>query len=231
MRQTFSTLIAIALLVGLGALAVLALPNGQMALNPAPVAVAAQVVAGPEAPLGTNRYNVIAMPLDTTNQFTNAGQPFNAAGLAAIVGPGVQQVLKWNANTNSHLQYIPGLGGDNFNLSVGGVYWLELDSTANNIVSFVGNVPTQGSVTFALVRPAAAGCRYNDISIPLERSDITTPQQLANSIGNVEQVLQWSPATNTYQQYLVGLGGDNFTIKIGYPYHVCLQAGGNTTWP
>lgn len=232
MKNLLSSIAVIVLLGALALATVLALPRGmETATASAPAAAPIREVANaPDAPLA-NKYNVIAMPLAAQQQFADAGVSFNAQGLATIVGPGVQQVLEWNANTSSYLQYIPGLGGDNFDLRVGGVYWLELDVTANNVVSFVGDVPAQGSVTFTLARPSGAGCTYNDISIPLDRNDITTPQQLADSIGNVEQVLQWNPATNTYLQYLVGIGGDTFAIKIGYPYHVCLQAGGNTTWP
>ncbi len=233
MKQTFSTLVAIALLVGLGALAVLALPNGQAALNPAPVAVAAQVAAGPEAPLGTNKYNVIAMPLDSQNQFSNGGFTWDAQGLAQFVGTGVKQVLTWNASSQTYLSWDVDLGdGDNFSLQVGGVYWLLLDNTAANIVSFVGDVPTQGSVSFSLVRPTSGGCLLNDISIPLDQSGITTPQQLADAIGNTAQVLQWNASTQTFLSWDAVLqDGDNFTIKIGYPYRVCLQTGGATTWP
>lgn len=233
MRQTLSTFVAIALLVGLGALAVLALPNGQVAVNPAPVAVAAQVAAGPEAILGTNKYNVIAMPLDSQNQFSNAGLTYDAAGLGAFVGTGVKQVLTWNANAQTYLSWDMVLqDGDNFSLQTGGVYWLLLDNTAANIVSFVGDVPAQGAIHFNLVRPSGSGCLLNDISIPLDQSGITTPQGLADSIGNVAQVLQWNASAQTFLSWDVDLqDGDNFTIKIGYPYRVCLKAGGVTTWP
>jgi hypothetical protein len=174
---------------------------------------------------------MIAMPLNAANQFTTAGQTFNAAGLAAIAGPGVQQVLSWNPGTSSYLSYIPGLGGDNFDLVVGGAYWLELDSTSNTIVSFVGDVPVQGTITNPLVRPTSGECVYNDISIPLDQGSITTPQQLADAIGSVEQVQQWSAGTQSFLQYIPGLGGDTFDVKIGYPYTVCLQPATSTTWP
>lgn len=226
MKNQLSSLAIIVVLAALGLSTVVALPRGMDATASAP---AAPVEAPARAPLA-NKYNVIAMPLDATQQFADAGVSFNAEGLATIVGTGVQQVLQWNPSTGTYLSYIPGLGGDNFNLTVGGVYWLELDSSAGNIVSFVGDVPAQGSVSFSLVRPAS-GCTFNDISLPLDQGAITTPQELADSIGNVEQVLQWNASTGTFLQYIPGLGGDNFDVKIGYPYHVCLQPGGSTTWP
>ncbi len=231
MRQTLSILAAVGLLVALGALAVLALPTGQVALSPAPVA--AQAAAGPEGVLATNRVNVIAIPLDTTNQFSNAGKSFNADGLAAIAGAGVVQVLEWNASTNSYRSWDPiEQDGDNFPLKVGGVYRLVLDSTANTVISLVGDVPDEGSVTFDLVRAAGSGCRINDISIPLDRADITNADELAASVGNVSQVLEWNASTNSYRTWdPVEQDGDNFSTRIGYPYRLCLSEDGAITWP
>jgi len=228
---------AVALLVGLGALAVLALPRGQVALNPAPVAVAAQAAAAPlveaAAPNAAQNYNVIATPLDSTQQFASQGLTYDAPGLAGLVGTGVKQVLKWNAPSQTYLVWDAVLqDGDNFALTTGGVYWLLLDNTASNIVSFVGHVPALGFVSFSLTRPAGGGCLLNDISIPLDRSHITTPAQLATSVGNVAQVLQWNATTQTFYVWDVDLNdGDNFAVKIGYPYRLCLKAGGSTTWP
>jgi hypothetical protein len=228
MKRLLSTALVVVVLLALGALAVLA-RSGSNILAPGDSLAAAQpqTAAAPHAPAATS-YNVIALPLDAESQFPTG--KYNAEGLATVVGPGVQQVLEWNPSTGSYLSYIPGLGGDTIPMKVGGVYWLEL-SNANSVVSFVGNVPTSGSPQFTLVRPSSGACIYNDISIPLSRSDLTTPQKLADSIGNVEQVLQWNPVTKSFLQYVPGLGGDDIVVKIGYPYHVCLLSGGATTWP
>ena len=229
---------AIVLLLALGSLTVLARPEG-IGASAAPAA-AAQVEQGqqtspvslpqaPAAPKAGASYNVIPVPLPAVNQFPPG--KFNAEGLVSIIGSGVQQVLEWNPATGSYLSYIPGIGGDEIPLKVGGVYWFALDSTANPTVSFMGDVPAQGSVKFALVRPTAGGCVYNDISIPLDRSAITTAQALADSIGNVSQVLEWNPVTQSWRRYTPGQSGDNFAVRIGYPYQVCLLPTGRTTWP
>lgn len=228
MNRVLTTVLAVALLLGLGALAVLALPGASAPLAAAPFVSA----AAPDAPMAVNKYNVVAMPLEAQGQFADLGLPFKAEGLASLVGTGVQQVMSYNAAGGSFLTYVPGLGGDNFDLQVGGVYWLELDENAANVVSFVGDVPEIGSVSFSLVRPAAGGpCVYNDISIPLDRDDLATPQDLADDIGNVEQVLQWNASGSSFLQYVPGLGGDDFDVAIGYPYYVCILDGGPTTWP
>lgn len=234
MRQALTTVLAVALLLGLGALAALALPNANASLAGAPVSAAAPVFQdAPEATLATNKVNVIAMPLNAANQFTSAGESFNADGLAAITGSGVVQVLTWNPATASYLSWDPAAqDGNNFALTVGGVYRLVLDSAANTIVSFVGDVPAQGSVSFTLTRPAGSGCTINDISLPLDQAGITTADQLATAVGNVSQVLEWNPVTQTYLSWdVVAQDGNNFATKIGYPYRLCLLTGGDTNWP
>jgi len=71
MGRVLSTIIAVALLLGLGALAVLALPGTGAPMTASPVA-AAPLAAEPDAPAaGTDKLNVIAMPLQATNpEFT-----------------------------------------------------------------------------------------------------------------------------------------------------------------
>jgi len=153
--------------------------------------------------------------------------------LAALVGQGVKQVLTWNPSTQTYLSWNVDLGdGDYFTLNLGGVYWLLLDSSASNVVSFVGDVPELNTVSFNLIRPASSGCLLNDISIPLDQSGISSPQELADAVGAVAQVLQWNAATQTFLSWNVDLqDGDTFDVKIGYPYRLCLKPSPDTTWP
>jgi len=233
MKYYLAPTCALVLLLTFGSLAVLARPEGVGALA-TPVPAAALVPQAPAASDPDMRYNVIPVPLPSISQFPSG--KFNAEGLASIVGPGVHQVLEWNPKTGSYLSYIPGIGGDEIPLKVGGVYWLALDSSANSTVSFLGDVPAKGSVKFTLTRPTAGSCIYNDISIPLDflldHPTITTAQKLAEHIENVGHVLQWDTAAQLWRQYTpLGQVGDNFAVRIGYPYHVCLMTGGKTTWP
>lgn len=234
MKRFLSITLAIALLLGLGSLAVLARPGG----SAEPAAAVAQVEssqqtasqsAAPAAPQAGTKYNVIALPLNAVSQFP-AGK-FNAEGLATILGPGVEQLLEWSPSDGAYRVYAPGLGGNNFALKVGGVYWVALDSSANTAVSFVGDVPAPGAVQFTLVRPTTGACVYNHISLPLDQSGITNALELATSIGNVEQMLEWDAASGAFRVYAPGLGGNNFATQIGYPYLACLLPTGNTIWP
>lgn len=245
MKRVLTTVLAVALLLGLGALAVLAMPSAN-----APLAAAPVVSAAAAAPEGANNYNVIGMPLDASDQF--AGLGFDSEGLADFVGASVLQVLRWNT---AHLQFdawYPGDDGDGngdgtvdgsytstpFALEVGGSYWLLVDGGAPTVVSFVGDVPEANSVKFTW-DATLAGCSYNDITVPLEQSTLTESEALADSIsttGGISQVLQWNAGLQMFDVWYPGDDGDGngdgtvngsytstpWQVRIGYPYWVCL---------
>ncbi|HOU11889.1 MAG TPA: C25 family cysteine peptidase [Anaerolineae bacterium] len=173
------------------------------------------------------RYNVIALPLDVTATLPNAKT------LATYLGPGVQQILSWNPDTQTYRGWLPPINrGTNFMLKAGNAYWLQLDSTATTLVSFVGGVPEQGTVRWTFVG-TTPNCHLYDISLPLNQTAIINAAGLATAIGpNVEQVLEWNPATQTFKGWLPKIGrGTNFTVKPGYPYHVCFSPGDTIVWP
>ena len=240
MKRILSTALAISLLLGLGALAIIASPNGAGSLltasKPAAVALAAsnfQGAAAPQAPDATS-FNMIAMPLDATMQFTNAGQAFDAKGLAAIAGADVLQVFEWDQTNQEYHYWNTGSGGygTNFTLHVGGAYWLVLGSGAKDVISFVGDVPDANSVGFDFV--SAASCQFNEFSVPLEQSGITSASQLAASITTgVVQVYRWNKDTQEFEFWNTGSGGygTDFPLAIGYPAGACLVTGAPSNWP
>jgi len=241
MKRLLSTGIAIALLLGLGILAVLARPGGGALLG-APRSAAAPAlsqlpaaVTG-AAPAATANWNAIAMALDNT-----ATLPDAQALAQAITG--TQQVLQWNAAAQAFDAYIPdpvfpGGLGTNFALQLGQPYMVQVGNTAPSVFSLVGDVPPQtgqtGAVQFSLL--GGSPCQWNFISLPLDQGSITTAQQLADAIGNVEQVLQWNAATSVqaFDAYIPdpvfpGGLGTNFSTHIGYPYFVCMAT--SKSWP
>ncbi len=233
MRRVLTTVLAVALLLGLGALAVLALPNANAPLAGAPVSAAAPEYH-PDAPTAGPNFNMIAMPLNSANQFTTAGLSFDADGLAKLVGSSVRQALAWdNVNQVYQIWTIDEFGGSGtkFPLAVGGADRLLLDLTAPAVVSFVGDVPAQGSTHFTFV--TAASCKFNEFSLPLDQSTITNATQLATALS-ATQVLHWDATLQLFDIWTVdefGGSGTNFPVKIGYPYVACLATGAPTTWP
>jgi len=183
------------------------------------------------APAATNYYNVISIPLDAQQQFADAGYNFDSEGLANMVN-GTVRVLHWQNDTQLYQSYTPGLDTP-FPLEVGGVYRLLLDSTADTVVSFVGDVPPKstepGHPTYDLYGDATS-CLYNVIAIPLDRSDIQDSQDLANAIQGTQRVLEWDASTQLYRSYTPGLDTP-WPVKIGYPYRVCLDDTAPAQWP
>jgi hypothetical protein len=94
-------------------------------------------------------------------------------------------------------------------------------------------VPPQGTVRFDLVSYGSS-CQFNEISLPLDQTGITSAAQLAEAIGTtyVEQVLFWRPDVNAFEFWLPEISfGTNFATRVGYPYHVCLKPGAPSVWP
>jgi hypothetical protein len=182
------------------------------------------------APEAVYNYNALTLVLDGTG-ITMADE------LATYVG-GTFEVLKWDAGTQQwavRRPTQPWIGPD-FPLAVGNPYFVAVDSTAVSPVTFVGDVPPQESVVFTLLpgtSPNLADWKYNFISLPLDRSDITTADGLAADIGGVYEVLKWDASL---QQWAVRRPtqpwiGPDFDVYIGYPYMVRLDDTAPTSWP
>ncbi len=234
MKSSLSSLAIVVLLVALGLLTVVALPRGMEPATAAPASAPLLEVTAPNA----QNFNMIAVPLNASQQFANLGQSFDAQGLAAIAGAGVAQVARWNAASQLYETWNTDFGGygTNFPLEVGGAYWLVLNSGASNIISFVGDVPPPtgqpGAVSFTFVN--GTPCKFNQFSLPLDKSSVTNASQLAAAIGSgVVQVAQWNATSQLFETWNTDFGGygTNFTTKIGYPYVACLTTGAPTTWP
>lgn len=229
-RRILSNALAIALLLGLGALAVLARSGGAALLSPVrtAAALAAPVAQGevtdaaaPDAPAtGISKWNAIAIPLDVRTSWAAAGYDFNAQGLAQSVGiSSVTQVLQWNASLQGFDKWFPpyGYGFINgarvttpFSLAVGGAYRLLLNDSNPSLAVFsmVDHVPAANTVKFALLGNVTA-CKWNEISIPLEQSGLTDATALANSMGgttNVSQVLRWNAGMQGFDKWFPPYG-------------------------
>jgi len=123
--------------------------------------------------------------------------------------------------------------GDNFALRAGQVYWIQVDSTAPSVLSFVGDVPPQNTVQFDLVGDDQA-CLFNEFSLLLDQTGITSATGLAEALGmaSVEQTLRWRADVHAFEFWLPEIDfGVDFATRVGYPYHVCLKSGAPVLWP
>jgi len=222
-RLLFSGLF-VALLLALLVGAVFALRGPASVKTAAPAEAIANL-----APAGTDKYNFIALPLDSSDSFN-----YTASGLAGYV-PGTKKVVKWDAANQQYVSYTPGISppSADFSLEIGGAYFLLLDSSADDVVSFVGDVPAQGSVVFTLTAGTSSSCSYNAISIPLDQGQIATAQDLADAITGTKKVTKWDANNQQYVSYTPGISppSANFDVSIGYPYFVCLDDTAPSQWP
>jgi hypothetical protein len=173
---------------------------------------------------GTDNYTVIGMPLTTG--------VLNAAEVSAYIGASVQQVLHWDAASQTFEFWLPAFGfGTNFAVLPGEAYWLALDPAAPAVVSFVGGVPAQDAISFSMIGNGTI-CQQNEFILPLDQPGILFATDLTAdmSAGNPEQMLQWDESSQTYEFWLPDFGfGTDFPTRPGYPYHACLRA--NLNWP
>jgi hypothetical protein len=182
--------------------------------------------AGPDE----RAYNLIAVNLDVPG-VTDADALAAYVG-AASGGHGVYMVLHHDAEAQSLEWRLPGLAGTNFAVGAGDAVFLYLDETAPPVLSLVGAVPPQGSVSFDLARPEPGGsCTYNFVSVPLGRDDLVDADALAAEIGGVYSVSRYDAATQTLIWRLPGVSGPNFDVRTGYPYIVCLDETAPASWP
>jgi hypothetical protein len=227
MGRLLSAVIAVAVLLGLGGLAVLASPVGSMPLALVPVAAAAQseIAAAPAAPAAGPKYNTIALPLDSG--ITLASQLF--ADINNTTTSTALQLLKWDPAAG-FITYDPLYPfSEDFPLAVGDPVLVLLQGTgASDVYSMVGDVPPPNSVHFSLIGDTAT-CQYNFISVPLDKGNITTASELAASIGGVTSALKWDPDQGYIIYDPTYPFSTDFDVKIGYPYFVCMTA--TKTWP
>jgi hypothetical protein len=247
LKRVLTSVVVFLVLLGLGALAVLARPGG-FAASPMVLMSASpldddSVPAGQPAaaPAATQNYNMIALPLDAADFFATQGYSFTAKGLANYIGSSVVSVRRWITSTQSYQTSNKPFSFNNFQLQTGGVYVVLLDATNPiTIFTILGNVPppsqttpqgTPGRVEYVLAG-ASPNCQYNMITVPLDRSDLNTAKLLAQAIGNVSTIRQWKANTQSYQTSSSPFTFNNFSTTIGYPYVVCLTAGANgQIWP
>lgn len=221
MKRVLTTVLAVALLLGLGALAVLAMPSANAPLAAAPVVSA----AAPEAVDAGGKYNTIALPLDNGITLASA----LVTDINATTAGTATQVWKWDPTLGYSIYDPADLLPDDFTLKVGDAVWVVMEGSGELVYSMVGDVPAEDSVHFDLVGTTPPSCRFNFVSVPLDQGSITSASQLATAIGDVSQIWSWDPITGYSIYDPADLLPDDFTVRIGYPYFVCMTA--TKTWP
>ncbi len=179
-----------------------------------------------ETAAGASKWNAISMALDNTSAISDA------QALAATTS-GAEQVLKWNASIQNFEYYVVSSGaGTNFPMVVGEPYLLLVGNSAPSTFTLVGTVPpitgSAGAVEFSLI--GGTPCKWSYISLPLDHNSISSAQELASDIADIEQVLRWNATIQNFEYYIVSSGaGTNFQTGVGQSYWVCSSQ--SKTWP
>jgi hypothetical protein len=173
-----------------------------------------------------NKYNYLSLPLETSKYKKASDLSTDITGLAAL--------LQLEATTNAYSKfYLPAISfGTNFTLKSGIPVLVSAGPTAASSWFYTGPVPTAQSVQFTLVKRADKNM-YNEIILPLDKTGITTADQLAKNIGGVEIVLKLDPVTNAFTKFWLPAiqYGDNFAIQPGEPVLISVNNTAPSVWP
>lgn len=220
MKRFLSITLAIALLLGLGSLAVLARPGSSS--EPAASAAiqvessqqtasqpAAPVPAAPAAPNAGPKWNSISIPLNVKIDGPDAGVDNNADEVASHIQSfcpstspcpnAIPKVARWRADLQQwEVREVGTLfGGEDFVVNLADALLVEADSSASGLngtgddsFAWVGDVPAAGAIQYSITAN-----NWTYILIPLDRTIGGAPANadaLAGSIGpGVTKVARW----------------------------------------
>lgn len=156
--------------------------------------------------------------------------PFEDAGIttaedliAAV--PGCDGVRYWDAAQQKYVEHQKGAETDNFAVVSGNPYFVHV--TRNTDWSLSGEV-----LTDADFRPATTQTtNINAFAVPLDRTDLTDAEALANDIPNCDVVWYWNPTNGGYVGHPKGSSINNFSIKPGYAYLINIPSNISIIYP
>jgi hypothetical protein len=157
-----------------------------------------------------------------------------AKDLAKSIGDGVDVLWKLSSSTNAYsIYYLPNISfGTNFDIKTGAPVIAQVNADAVTPWFYTGNVPAQGSVQFTIYKNAGKTV-YNEITLPLDKINIKTADQLAKDIGGVEVIWKLDPATNSFSKYWLPAVkyGENFAIEPGEAVLIGVTNAAPDVWP
>ena len=166
--------------------------------------------------LFANDYNMIALPMGDTGITTTAELAAAIAGPSTPVTDVVESISVWDNETHGWNQYLTSVPGGSFPIESGDAFLIYIVAATNVDFYCAGTLPTQANYDFI-------ASDYHTMMLPLNRSDITTTLELAQSIAGdgvhvtdvVESISTWDNETHGWKQYLTSVSGGSFEINIG----------------
>jgi len=148
-----------------------------------------------------------------------------AEDLADQVGRSCTVVSYWDEVNQAYVPHPHGFPLFDFDLTPGYAYFVTVDRNDN--FNFVG-CPLDPWPTYTLITTPTTN--INDIVVPLDRTDLTTAEELAEDIGSACTVItKWDATDQAYVPHPVGYPLFNFEVTAGYPYFATVSEG--ISWP
>ncbi|MFO7889501.1 MAG: glycoside hydrolase family 88 protein [bacterium] len=134
----------------------------------------------------------------------------------------INSIALWDVSTQGYKQYVPDLDFSNFYIHRGTPF--HANAKNNRLISLLGKVANR---TYQLTTTQTTN--FNEIMLPLDKTEIKTAAELMEAIPNCDNVAQWNNSIQAYEQYIPGVNQTNFEVKAGLPYHISVIA--ETIWP
>lgn len=184
---------------------------------------------GQESEVAASIYGEFEYTLEktATTSFNSIALPLNVAGITDAKSlmdsiSGCNSVAQWNPSSQGYEQYIPGVSATNFAIQPGYSYMIH--TTQNTTVTFTGEVV---SPNFNLITTGKTN--FNEVVIPLDKTNITKASQLMEDIPNCNSIAYWNAHVQGFIQYIPGISLTDFNVSAGYSYLVHVTS--NTDWP
>jgi hypothetical protein len=180
--------------------------------------------------LYANDYNMIALPMGDTGITTTLELAQAIAGAGVPITDVVESISVWDNETHGWNQFASDTPGGSFSIEPGDAFLIYIVGTTNVDFYCAGTLPSQANYDFI-------ANDYHTVMLPLNRSDITTTLDLAQSIAGdgvpvtdvVESISTWDNETHGWKQFATDTPGGSFDINIGDGFLI-YTTDANTGW-
>ncbi len=163
----------------------------------------------------------------TTTSFNQIAVPFQVNGIEDAedlmgVIPYCDAVARWDAASQSYVQFLPNISQTNFSVYAGQTYYVNVKK--DTIFSFFGktNTPSYNLKTTTTTN-------FNELMLPFQKKNIKNASELMSDIPSCNSIAYWDADMQGYVQYIPGIEITNFQVKSGHPYFVNVEE--EITWP
>ena len=173
-------------------------------------------------------YNLITTDGTDINELTvtmntqDTRLPVLTAEQLAQAIPYCTDVYYWDAPGQGTVGHVKGLPFNDFDIFAGYPYIVNVSS--DTVWTVAGSY---ASPSFNLV--ITDGTDINHLGVPLEKSLLTTAEELGQDIPNSSDVYYWDSEGQGTVGHVVGLPFGDFPVYAGFPYYVNVTA--STIWP